>query len=301
MKFLRTPFLLEHLRWLFLKLLKSYLKDWQQRVLLNGKTSLWKNILAGFSVLGPLLFLIYINDLPDGLTRLCKIFTDDTSLFSKAVNRKKSEIEPNRDLKLASQWTYHWKMPFNPDPTKEAREVYFTYKRGNVPHEPLTFNNSKMQSALAQEHLGLILDFKLDFYRYIDDRINNCNKIIGAMRMLSMTLSRESLLIIYKSFVRSLWHYADIIYDKPCNETSKEKPEVVQYNACLTIIGAIRWTSRECLYHELGLETLNNRIWSSKLFFFHKFVKGFSLSYLQKKCVFVMYNSTRSDLNQRKS
>ena len=206
-KFLRTPFLLEHLRWLFLKLLKSYLKDRQQRVLLNGKTSLWRNILAGFSkgsVLGPLLFLIYINDLPDGLTRLCKIFTDDTSLFSKAVNRKKSEIEPNRDLKLASQWAYHWKMPFNPDPTKEAREVYFTYKRGNVPHEPLTFNNSKMQSALAQEHLGLILDFKLDFYQYIDDRINNCNKIIGAMRILSMTLSRESLLIIYKSFVRSL-------------------------------------------------------------------------------------------------
>ena len=146
-----------------------------------------------------------------------------------------------------------------------------------------------------------MLDFKLDFYQYIDDRINNCNKIIGAMRILSMTLSRESLLIIYKSFVRSLWHYADIIYDKPCNETSKEKPELVQYNACLTIIGAIRWTSRERLYHELGLETLNNRIWSSKLFFFHKFIKGFSLSYLQKKCVFVMYNSTRSDLNQRKS
>ena len=88
-----------------LKLLKSYLKDRQQRVLLNGQTSSWKNVLAGVpqgSVLGPLLFLIYINDLPDGLTSICKIFADDTSLFSKAINKKKSKIEPNTDLELIS-------------------------------------------------------------------------------------------------------------------------------------------------------------------------------------------------------
>ena len=92
-----------------LKLLKSYLKDRQQRVLLNGQTSSWKNVLAGVpqgSVLGPLLFLICINDLPDGLTSIFKIFADDTSLFSKVINKKKSEVEPNKDLKLISQWTY---------------------------------------------------------------------------------------------------------------------------------------------------------------------------------------------------
>ena len=91
-----------------LKLLKSYLKDQQQQVLLNGQTSSWKNVLAGVpqrSVLGPLLFLIYINDLPDGLISICKIFADDTSLFSKVIDKKKSEIEPNKDLKLISQWT----------------------------------------------------------------------------------------------------------------------------------------------------------------------------------------------------
>ena len=106
-----------------LKLLKSYLKDREQRVLLNRQTSSWKNSLAGIplgSVLGPLLFLIYINDLPDELTSLCKIFADDTPLFSKAINRKKSEIDPNKDLKLISQWAYQWKMPFNPEPTKQA-------------------------------------------------------------------------------------------------------------------------------------------------------------------------------------
>ena len=187
-------------------------------------------------------------------------------------------------------------MHFNPDPTKQAKEVCFSHKRDNVPHEPLTFNNNKIQSAPAQKHLGLILDSKLDFNQHIDDKINKCNKIIGTMRRLSMTLSRKSLLTIYKSFVRPLLDYADIIYDKPYNESFKEKLEAVQYNACLAITGAIRGTSRERLYRELGLETLNNRRWSRKLFFFHKIIKGFSPSYLQKILCFrnVQHYQTRS-------
>ena len=68
----------------------------RQRVLLNGRTSKWTNILAGVpqgSVLGPLLFLIYINDLPDGLKSICKIFADDKSLFSKIDDRDTNNID----------------------------------------------------------------------------------------------------------------------------------------------------------------------------------------------------------------
>ena len=84
-----------------LKLLENYLTDRQQRVVLNGQTSSWQNIYAGVpqgSVLGPLLFLIYINDLPDGLTSMCKIFADDTSLFSKVIDRNISNSQLNSDL-----------------------------------------------------------------------------------------------------------------------------------------------------------------------------------------------------------
>ena len=87
------------------------------------------------------------------------------------------------------------------------------------------------------------------------------------MSRLSMTLSRKSLLTIYNSFVRPILEYADIIYDKPCNETFKGKFEAVQYNACLAITDAIRGASRERLYRELGLETLNDRRWYRNLFF----------------------------------
>ena len=72
-------------------------EDQQQWVFLNRQTSSWKIILAGAPqgfIFRLLFFLIYINDLPDGLTLLCKIFADDTSLFSKAIIKKKFEIEP---------------------------------------------------------------------------------------------------------------------------------------------------------------------------------------------------------------
>ena len=79
-----------------LSLLKNYLRNREQRVVLNGQTSEWKRIYSGVlqgSVLGPLLFLIYINDLPNVTTSMCKIFADDTSLFSNVLDVNKWIIE----------------------------------------------------------------------------------------------------------------------------------------------------------------------------------------------------------------
>ena len=91
-----------------LSLLKNYLKNREQRVVLNGQTSVWKSIRSGISkglVLGSFLFLIYINNLPDVIVSMCKIFADDTSLFSKFLNIDLEKI--------------------NPDPSKQANEVIF--------------------------------------------------------------------------------------------------------------------------------------------------------------------------------
>ena len=76
------------------------------------------------SVLGPLLFLIYINDLPDNIQSTCKIFADDTSLFSHVFDKYKSQSELNIDLQIISNWAFQWKMQFNPDPNKQSQEVH---------------------------------------------------------------------------------------------------------------------------------------------------------------------------------
>ena len=173
-------------------------------------------------MLGPLLFLIYINDLSYGIEPISKIFADDTPLFSKVKDETFSDTQLNNDLNKISKWAFQWKMLFNPDRSKQAIEICFSIKRDNENYPSLVFNDSKLQLGNSQKHLGLILDFKHDFNERIDNKINKCNKIIGIMKRLSLILSRKSLLTIYKSFVRPNLDYADIIYDKPFNEPFKK-------------------------------------------------------------------------------
>ena len=109
-----------------LSLLECYLRDRKQRVALNGQNRDWRKINSGVpqgSVLGSFLFVIYINDLPDGIMSICKIFADDTSLFSKIIDTRNSQNSLNPDLEIIKNWAYQWKMQFNPDPKKQANEV----------------------------------------------------------------------------------------------------------------------------------------------------------------------------------
>ena len=92
-----------------LNLLKDFLKYRKQRVLLNSQNVSWKEITSGVpqgSILGPLLFLIYINDLSDGLSSNCKLFANDTSLFSVVHDVTISSSELNSDLAKITQWTF---------------------------------------------------------------------------------------------------------------------------------------------------------------------------------------------------
>ena len=86
----------------------------------------------------------------------------------------------------------------------------------------------------------------------------------GKITRLRDILPRDSLVTIYKSFMRPHLDYSDVIYDQPSNDLFSDKIEQLQYKACLAIAGAIEGTSRECLYNELGLESLSSRRWWRK-------------------------------------
>ena len=137
-----------------------------KRVVLNGQHSSWTNVEVGLhqgSILGPLFFLIYINDLPDGLTASPKLFADDTSLFSVIHNINSTANDLNSDLMKVSNWVFQWKMRFNPDPKKEAQEVIFSRKINKTDHPPLYFNQNLVKSSSTHKHLGMVLDTRLDF------------------------------------------------------------------------------------------------------------------------------------------
>ena len=159
-----------------LTLLKNYLENREQRVVLNGHASEWRKIMSGVPqepVLGPLLFLLYINYLPDGINLLCKIFADDTSLFSKVCDIHKSASKRNDDLEKISYWAYQWKMKFNPHPNKQTNEFIFPRKTSsnNLSYSPIKFNKIGISECPHQKRLGIVLDSKLNFNVHVDQKI----------------------------------------------------------------------------------------------------------------------------------
>ena len=100
-----------------------------QRVLLNGQSSIWASVKAGVpqgSTLGPLLFLIYSNDLSDGITSSVKLFANDTPIFSTIHDINYSASNLNANPQKISEWAFKWNKSFNADPTKQAQEVMFS-------------------------------------------------------------------------------------------------------------------------------------------------------------------------------
>ena len=154
-----------------LHILFDFLSNRKQRVVPNGQNSSWTNDHAGVlqgSILGPLLFLIYINDLSDNLTNNAKRFADDT-LFSVVHDVNTSAKKLNNDLKKVNDWAFQWKMSFNPDPNKQAQDVIFSRKSKRSTHSPLVFSNNNVSQTYSQKHLGVILDFILTFTEHLNN------------------------------------------------------------------------------------------------------------------------------------
>ena len=294
-----------------LDLLKNYLSNRRQRVVLNGEMSDWAPICSGVpqgSVLGPLLFLIFINDLEAGILSQIKFFADDTSLYSVVKNPEVSARELNHDLEIISNWAKQWKMSFNPDPTKPAEEILFSHKRQPKNHPPLYFNGVEVKRVNEHKHLGLTLDPKLNFAAHLKEKFAKAKKGIGLIKHLRSYLPTNTLAQIYKMHVRPHLDYCDFIYhipkikrsDKSDNEEEitdsvpvvpesnddgylnfqMRAIESLQYQAALAVTGAWQGTSTRKIYAELGWESLHDRRWLRRATQFFKIMNGLTPQYL---------------------
>ena len=284
-----------------LKLLGNYLNNRKQRVVLNGTLSDYKDIASGVpqgSVLGPLLFLIYINDLEKNIKSKIRFFADDTMLYSIVKDPVTTANNLNDDLETIRRWAHQWKMEFNPDPTKQATELLFSTKNKPPYHPPLVFNGHVVNRVNEQKHLGLILDRKLSFKSHVEEKIKKTKKTIGMIKHLSKFLPINTLTLMYKSLVRPHFDYCDVIFHIPpatngCfdnvddNVTSLNtlmaKIESVQYQAALSITGTWQGTSRSKLYNELGFESLSDRRSSNRVIQLFKIKNNFTPDYLRYK------------------
>ena len=159
----------------------------------------------------------------------------------------------------------------------------FSVKSERSTQPPLVFNNNNnnnVSQTLSQEYLGFILYFKLTFEDYLNNVLAKVNKAVGLLGKLRNLLPRTRLITIYKAFIRPHLDYGNVLYFQTFNNSFKEKLESVQYNACLALTRAIRGTSKENIYQELGLESLRDRRWCGKFCLFYKILENENPKYL---------------------
>ena len=163
-------------------------------------------------------------------------------------------------------------MTFNPDRSKQAQEIIFSRKLKKATHPPLLFNNNNVFQVNFQTHLVVILDLKLTFEEHLKNVFNK-NKMITILNKLSNLLPRQALVTIYKTFITPHLDYGHVLYYQASSSSFYSKMESIQCNGCLAITRAIRGTSRENIYQELGLESLQLRRWYRNLCLFYKAFK----------------------------
>ena len=265
-----------------LKWLTSYLKDRQQRVIINGAKSEWGSIKAGVpqgSVLGPLLFLIFINDITYVINR-CKIrlFADDTCLYIEVDEPDQAAEALNEDLDKIQEWANKWLITFSPPKTED---LLITNKRDR-PHPTLELNGQPIKKVKSHKHLGVHLTNDLSWTLHAEETAKKANKTLGIVRPLKNKLDRSSLETLYTSFVRPIIEYADEVWDVPADNKHPLKVlDKVQKEAAKIVTGATALCTTDELNSEAGWQPLSARRNLHRATMLYKINNGLAPSYLQ--------------------
>jgi hypothetical protein len=210
-----------------LKWIKAFLTNRSQRVILGDATSQWTKVTSGVpqgSVLGPLLFLLYINDMPDKIKNVIKMYADDSKLISNGVHT----CEMQNDLNEITQWTQDWLMQLNANKCK----VMHIGKNNNKTHYILKIpgNNAldhTLEQTTSERDLGIQLDHKLSFEDQTSKAVGKANNMIGMFKRTFATRDTKIWSKLYKTYIRPHLEFAIPVWN-PFKQKEIDKLEKVQ-------------------------------------------------------------------------
>ena len=258
--------------------IENYLVNRTQKVFIGSSMSTLKQTTAGVpqgSVLGPLFFLVYVNDIVENLLSIIRLFADDTSLAFTSSSLADLEGILNHDLRIISSWARRWLVDFNPSKTVA---MLFTLEK-NVNFPILLFNNVPVNFVDHHKHLGVTLSHDTKWHEHINSILSSAARILGMMRKLKYSISRKNLNQIYISFLRPVLEYSAVVWDG-CTLYEKESLENIQHEAARIVTGLTRSVSIEKLYSEIGWLSLSERRKYQKLIITFKSKLGMLPSYL---------------------
>ena len=194
-----------------IKWIKAYLDNRTQRVKINNCYSKWANVISGIpqgSILGPLLFIIYINELPDICDSGSQLFlyADDAKIYKHILNQQDKDIIHNDLIKLKT-WADNWLINLN---VVKCKTVSYGRNVDNNYH--YSIDKIELENLESINDLGVTFDSNLKFSLHINEKINKAYSILGVIKRNFTYLDKDSFLVIYKSMVRSHLEYANCIW-----------------------------------------------------------------------------------------
>ena len=252
-----------------LKLFSTYLSNRHAVTVIDGHKSTELPLLAGIpqgSRLGPLMFVIYINDLVNNLESNPYVFADDTSLIAIADSTFETTNILNRDLAKISNWAHTWKITFNPQKSKDM-----IFSKALMPSHPTIMDLHCIERVHLHKHLGVFLTSDLSWDKQIANITKKVNLKLSIMWQVK-ELSRHCLDVLTKMHVRSSIDYALTVFGPCLNLVQIKKLDNLLYRAAKIVTGAQKFTSQDNLFRELGWETTTQRIELLCLTQFHKII-----------------------------
>ena len=258
----------------------NYLTDRKQRVVINGYSSEYGNIEAGVpqgSVLGPLLFLIFINDITEGLETKISLYADDSLIYMTSNSPITNKDALDRDLIRIECWAKQWLVTFSPEKTCD---MTLSLRPTAIAPTPLVFSGTDLKSVTVHKHLGLTFSSDLKWKNHIDDICTRAERRLSQLHALRFKLNRKTLETLYMSYIRPIVEYSDVVFTN-FSDGDNNRIEKIQKRAGKIVSGAVKGTSYETIITELGWESLEVGRERRKLILFSDIVHGHAPDYLQ--------------------
>ena len=178
-------------------------------MVINGELSEPKKVTSGIpqgSVLGPLLFVIFINDLPDQVKSDMFLFADDIQIFRRILT-KQDEVILQEDINEMLKWADKWQLEFHPD-----KCIKMSINNKELENRKYNMDAVVLRNVKQEKDIGVIVDKQLKFEDHMYEKIKKANNMMGLIRRSFIHMDEEMFLKLYKALVRPHLEYANVIW-----------------------------------------------------------------------------------------
>ena len=252
--------------------IETFLTQRHQKVILEGETSTSAKVTSGVpqgTVLGPLLFLIYINNLPKGILSNVRLFADDCILY-KEIKSSNDSAQLQADIDIITTWEKTWQMNFN---KTKCYSMKITHKKNPVV-TTYKMDDTTLDEVKSYPYLGVEISKDMNWATHINSISNKANRMLGLLRRNIHSCSSDVKSIAYKALVRPRLEYCNTVLD-PYHKTHKNIIERVQRRAARFVTNDYnRETSATALVKNLDWDTMEDRRTKLRLITVYKETHG---------------------------